>query len=303
MACASWGEVSYYNRICWLSTTQTRKLLFLPLYLLVQRFLLLPWHPFLQWSAPMVSQFSLLMCQKANPMQREWSLLSYASKLNQLTAWPALCQNLCEDKDRAAQQEWGEWETGKGFCFLAPVIHEVGPTVTPNHLPRSFNSGVAYFSKARPKHVKVIYHFLYHDLKSQSKLKNKDMLKSCILLLAFWECAFHSTSCFFFSYQQQEWANKNTKQNKGKIFTSLQKPEILLAFFFRIKLSIMRPMIKHIVYKNALSALHCFPSDEASHMFFGAVLIQLHQAEESFTSYHHLARTNAFVENSSKEQG
>lgn len=121
MTCASWGEVSYYKRICWLSTTQTRKLLFLPLYPLVQRLLLLPWHPFLQRSAPMVSQFSLLMCQKANPMQREWSLWSYVSKLNQLTVWPAMCQ-ICvktrtglhsrsegNGKQRRAFASWPRW--------------------------------------------------------------------------------------------------------------------------------------------------------------------------------------------------
>lgn len=120
-----------------------------------QIFLLPPWHPLLHWSAPAVSQFSLLMCQKADPMQREWSLCSWFSKLNQLTERPTTCQNLCKDRDRAAQQESGEWETGKGFCLLAAASHEVGSAVTPNHLPRGFSSGVAYFSKARPKCIKV----------------------------------------------------------------------------------------------------------------------------------------------------
>lgn len=34
----------------------------------------------------------------------------------------------------------------------------------------------------------------------------------------------------------------------------------------------MRPMIKHIVYKNALFVLHCLPLDEAGQIFFGAAL-------------------------------
>lgn len=55
------------------------------------------------------------------------------------------------------------------FFLLAAVRHEAGSAsqLTPNH-HRGCNSAVPYFNKVRPKHVEVIDHFLYHDLKITS---------------------------------------------------------------------------------------------------------------------------------------
>lgn len=154
------------------------------------------------------------------------------------------------------------------------MSHEVGPAVTPNHLPGGFNCGVAYFSKVRPKCMKVIHHFLYHDLESQSRLKNKEILKSYILLLAFWESACHSSSCFFPTNIRNELINTQNK-TKTRFSQALRNQRFCWPFsffFFRMKLNIVRPMIKYIVYKNALSVLHCLPLDEAGQIFFGAAL-------------------------------
>lgn len=70
----------------------------------------------------------------------------------------------------------------------------------------------------------------------------------------------------------------------------------------------MRPMIKYIVCKNALSALYFLPLDESSQMgffvclfVFGVHLPLLYWPGESFTSYFHLVRPDHSVESSKEE--